>query len=88
MNRIQAGFVDYMRRAGLATEDGGRTPRCSPGQWREMRLAWFFGAWHLYCVIQDGVSPGVGVTREDMDLMGGIHDEMARFMEDVASGRA
>jgi hypothetical protein len=87
MGRLQAGFVEYMRRAGLATGDGGRHPRCSPEQWRETRLAWFFGAWHLFNVIEGGVSTDPEVTGEEMNLMAELYNEMRVFVDGVATGR-
>jgi hypothetical protein len=88
MSRIQDGFVEYMRRAGLATGDGCRHSRCSPEQWRETRLAWFFGAWHLFNVIESGVSTDPEVTGEEMNLMAELCNEMKVFADDVATGRA
>ena len=51
-------------------------------QLREMRIAFFAGAAHLFSSIMTTLDPGVEPTQADMERMGKIDDELRVFIQD------
>ena len=52
-----------------------------------MKRAFFAGAWELYQIVMQQMSPGQDVTEDDVYVMQSVHDEMVSFHNDVVQGR-
>lgn len=72
---IEAGFVG-LRHAAMA-------PDASDVQIKEMRMAFFAGAQHLFASIMEILEPGGDEpTENDLKRMSLIADELGRFIKD------
>lgn len=56
---------------------------CSELQKSEMRKAYFFGAQHVFASIMRLLEPGTEPTDNDLKVVGDIHDELAKFVEEI-----
>lgn len=55
-----------------------------PDQLREMRMAFFAGAQHLFSSIMTVLDPGEEPTDKDLQRMDLIHQELDAFIKDFA----
>lgn len=53
-----------------------------PEQLREMRMAFFAGAQHLFTSIMSVMEPGEEPTEKDLDRMSRVNDELDAFLKD------
>ena len=57
-------------------------------QQREMRRAFYAGAWAFYSIQMNAISQGNDISPEDMQLMSDLDREMVEFNEAMKAGRA
>jgi hypothetical protein len=86
LDQLAAALVDQ----GLLIEAGFVSlclcviPADAPGeQVRDMKLAFFAGAQHLFSSLIRTLDPGAGVTRRDLDRVRNIEAELQRFADDL-----
>lgn len=54
-----------------------------PDQLREMRLAFFAGAMHVFFTLMHILDPGQEPTEKDMQRMDKLHEELDRFRKEM-----
>lgn len=59
-----------------------------PAQLREMRRAFYAGAWWLLEVASIQMDPDAVATADDIEYLQRVSDEMQRFNQDIQEGRA
>jgi len=57
-------------------------------QLREMRRAFYAGAWAYYALVMNRLNPTSEPTGDDIQLLAGLDDEMREFGESILRGEA
>ncbi len=55
----------------------------TPEQEQLLRHAYFAGAQHLYACIMAGIDPSHDVTKDDLQMMENVHNELQAFYEEM-----
>lgn len=76
---IEAGWISLRLAAN---------PSASPEQLREMRMAFFAGAQHLFVSIMTILDPGDEATQKDLDRLDLINAELQAFLKDFTKSIA
>lgn len=72
---IEAGFVS-LRMAAIS-------PNAPETQLREMRMAFFAGAQHLFASVLSILDPGAEPTDKDLSRMAAIDNELRKFASEL-----
>ncbi|HEX6992400.1 MAG TPA: hypothetical protein VF151_10960 [Gemmatimonadales bacterium] len=70
----------------LAFERQVLSPQAGEAQRREMRLAFFAGAQHLFASVMRGLDPEAEPTMRDIERMSKLADELQRFASQFMRG--
>lgn len=90
INDVHDLIVEEMSKRGLIIEAGFAALRVTsmrdapPDKVRDMRMAYFSGAQHLYASIMTVLDAGEEPTEKDMQRMELIHNELERFRQELA----
>jgi hypothetical protein len=52
---------------------------CTPAQHKDMRMAFYGGAWALFCMVMRELTPGPEATLADLNMMAELDAELREF---------